>query len=475
LSEYPRYDDILSGVPEAERFPTVDELEAATDRLLIEHPEARAWQCGTSRGGHPLRCLEVGEGPLRAVLVGLPHPEEPVGALALEYLLPLLAGTDLAARLGFRFSVVKVGDPDGARLNESWRDEPHDLSGYLLKVYRPASADQLEWTFPCAYKGYAYTGALPEAEAVMAVVDGEPVDLIMSMHNASYGGVYFYLQEDDAHLREDLTAAAAAAGLPLHLGEPEVPYLETLGDGFYRQFGLCDEYDYLAAHGQSPAAVFDSGTSSDDYATAAWDCYSIVAEVPRFTSAKAADRAPAGVTRAEAKLRGIEMEQEHVDWLRRRQPEVAARLSRETPWLRTVHSYLVHAKTDLAAERRQVAEDDGFRREATVAELFDSVYLRELDVLEKVAQFANMCAAEEERDDLLDEMSEAARSRVRERAASLETAGGLRPVPLRTAVQVQLAALLYALDHVRARFRPARPRPPARRPTVTEADQGTTG
>ena len=53
----------------------------------------------------------------------MPHPEEPVGALVLEYLLPLLAG-GLAEELGFSFSVIMCGDPDAARLNEPWFGEP---------------------------------------------------------------------------------------------------------------------------------------------------------------------------------------------------------------------------------------------------------------------------------------------------------------------------------------------------------------
>ena len=45
----------------------LDELEASTDRLVAAHPEVEVWRAGTSRGGHELRCLEIGDGPLRAV------------------------------------------------------------------------------------------------------------------------------------------------------------------------------------------------------------------------------------------------------------------------------------------------------------------------------------------------------------------------------------------------------------------------
>ena len=160
---FPRYDDVIAGVPAYDRYPTVDAVEASTDRLLASGPAARAWHAGTSRGGHEIRCLEIGDGPLRAALVGVPHPEEQVGTLVLDYLLPLLAETDLAERLGFSFSVVRVIDPDGMRLNEPWFDQPGDIAGFLLRQYRPPFVEQFEWTFPIDYRNYAFTRPLPEA------------------------------------------------------------------------------------------------------------------------------------------------------------------------------------------------------------------------------------------------------------------------------------------------------------------------
>jgi hypothetical protein len=238
---FPRYDDVVSSLPEATGLPTVDQIEASTDRLLATSPRVTARPCGVSRAGHLLRCLEVGEGPLRAVLVGLPHPEEGIGTLVLEHLIGLLASTDLSERLGFRFSIVRVGDPDGARLNEPWFGRPADLTEYVLSVYRPAASDDFEWSFPVSYRRYAFTRPLPEAAAVMAVIDRQPTDCLMTLHGSSFCGAHFYLSDDDATLRAELLAATDAAGLPRHLGEPEVPYVERLGDAVYRQFGLSAE------------------------------------------------------------------------------------------------------------------------------------------------------------------------------------------------------------------------------------------
>jgi hypothetical protein len=456
---FPRYDEVIAGVPAYERYLPVDEIEASTERFLTEHPAVGSWRAGLSRGGHEIRCLEIGDGPLRAALVGVPHPEEQVGSLVLDYLLPLLVETDLAERLGFRFSVVKIIDPDGMRLNERWFDDPGDIPGFLLRQYRPAFVEQFEWTFPIDYKNYAFSKPLPETRAVMAVVDRAPLDLYMSLHNAHVSGGYFYVTHDDPTLNDDLGAVLAAAGLPPHCGEPEMPYLKSFRDGIFEAFDLRDDYEYFARYGVEPAAALQGGNSSDAYAQAVWDCFTLVAEVPYFTSPKTGDRSPAGIARGEAVLAGIEVERELARWLLERYVDAAGHLTAESPWQRALHAYLMGVNDDLAAETEMVARESCFAEEATVAQLFSSLYLRELDLLEHVGHLASMAEAELQQNDVLAAVRAAAEEKVRTRVAQLTVAGAIQAAPVRTLVQAQLAALLCSLDAVRERYRPSRPRP----------------
>jgi hypothetical protein len=456
---FPRFDGVVAGVPEYDAFPPLADLDACVD-TLAGVGGVGVWTAGRSRAGRPIRCLEIPGGPLHATLVGLPHPEEPVGALMLQYLLPLLAG-GLAEELGFGFSVVMAGDPDGLVLNEPWFDEPYDLGGYLRRVYRPPLADQFEWTFPIEYKRYGFLRPLPEARAVMDVVHRAPVDLYMCLHDSTFSGGYFYLSAADAQLQGDLAAAMAAARLPLHCGEPEVPYLQTLSHGVFRAFSLADDYDYYEMYGADPAALLTSGTSSDAYAEATWGCFTLVAETPHFTTSRIADRRPAGVSRGEARLDGLGETRELAGWLHERFVEAASRLTVESPWQRTVQAYLASVTEDLRAERAQVEAEPRFREEATVAQLCDSLYLRQLEALTRIGQFAGMVAAEPVQDDRLLALREEAEALLRERAPRLASACGLEAVPLRRLVQCQLSALLSALVAVRDRYRPAHPCPAA--------------
>jgi hypothetical protein len=461
---FPWFGDIVAGVPACDHYPLLAELEESTDRLAAAHPEVEVWAPGGSRAGQAIRCIEIPGGAHQALLVAMPHPEEPVGALALEYLLPLLAG-GLAGELGFNFSVVKCADPDAARLNEPWFGEPYDLAGYLLRAYRPPLRDQFEWTFPVEYKRYAFTRPLPEAAAVMEVIGRRPLDFYMPLHNSSFSGAYFYLSAEDAQLQQELGEVLAAIGLPPDRGEPEMPYMRELGPGIYRNISLADDYEFYASYGADPAAVLSSGTSSDDYAEALWDCFTFVAEVPNFTSPRIADTSPAGISRREAKSRGIEAQDQLSRWLHDRYVRAASRLTVETPWQRTVHAYLSEVKDDLRAERVQAETEPAFEAEATVAQLLDQVYLRELRTLTVAGQFAAMVQAEPEQDEVLRGLYDEVAEEVRTRADRLASAGGLQAPPIRALVQCQVAALLCALVATRDRYRLERPRPETPRTT----------
>ncbi len=51
VTTFPRYDDVVSSLPEAAGPSAVDQIEASTDRLLAASSAITAWQCGVSRGG----------------------------------------------------------------------------------------------------------------------------------------------------------------------------------------------------------------------------------------------------------------------------------------------------------------------------------------------------------------------------------------------------------------------------------------
>lgn len=455
---FPREAGLLAGVPRPERYLSVDELEASTDRQLGELPGLRAWVCGHDATGREMRCLEAGEGERRVLLLGHVHGEEPVGTLLIEYLLPLFAATDISRRLGFRLAAIKVCDPAAARLNEGWIGRPYDILAHVLRSYRSAYAEQPVWSFPVEYKRYSFDAPPPETQAMMAAIDAAPLDVVMGLHDCSFYGGYFYVSDADAALLTELSAVRAAAGIPPHRGEPEVPYMEQLGDGIFDALTVAAEYDYYERYGDDAAGAISAGCDSDEYAMRRWGSHAVLAEAPCFTSDQVADTAPAGLSRAAAKLAGIALEERHVEWLGARFDEAAGLLgpAAASPWRRAVEGYLRDSARDLPAEKAQARSAPGFSAPATVAQRFDSLYNRELLALCRIGQFARMLDPGLD-DARLAALRDAAEARVGERLADVSAAAGIRPVPIRIRIQMQLGALLAALAYARER------RPPRRR------------
>jgi hypothetical protein len=63
-----------------------------------------------------------------------------------------------------------------------------------------------------------------------------------SLHNSDFGGVYFYLWEAPPPLYEPFHKLVESQGLPLHLGEPEMPYEIEYASAIYKDSSIAAEY-----------------------------------------------------------------------------------------------------------------------------------------------------------------------------------------------------------------------------------------
>ncbi len=179
---------------------------------------------GTSREGRPLRMLTVGDGGRHALVVGMPHPNEPVGAVAALRLAGILAkNAALRSSLGLTWHIVPCADPDGAALNAAWFRGPYTRETYATGIYRSPFDEQFEWTFHRADLPDPGLPATPESRAVMTVIDTLRPELLVSLHNGEVGGLYCYATDPSPSLRDGLARTSATTGIPVDHGIPEEP------------------------------------------------------------------------------------------------------------------------------------------------------------------------------------------------------------------------------------------------------------
>jgi Zinc carboxypeptidase len=433
-------------VPELREFLTWEELRADARALAAEFPDvARLDVVGSSAEGRPIELLTIGQGRIPALAVGVPHPNEPIGTLTLAFLCRLLCeDADLRRELDVTLYAIPVADPDGLVLNEGWFKGAFSPLRYALNFYRPPHREQVEWSFPVSYKTLRFDAPSPETATVMRVMERVRPQVFYSLHNAGFCGVYFYASHDRPELFTALHRLVASQGLPLHRGEPEVPYLRTLAPAVYRLFGIDDTYEYLARFlGEDPAPVIEAGTSSDDWLRRVCDAFSLVCELPYYTAPGLEDTAPAGQTRRDAVLAGVARATTlHAD-CERAFATIAARAP-DHRLTRSVLDYLKKTPKRLAAERAH-ANAPEFGREATRAEALDATTCRAFYHLLYLGEIYRLAELVGERG-----LARDLRERIARLAGEVEGESELRVLPIRPLVAVQAGAGLLALTAARA-------------------------
>lgn len=441
----------MDTVPEYDAFLGADELESALADIAARHPDVAALhRVGTSRAGDPIHALRVGDASRHALVFGLPHPNEPIGGLSALHLAErLCADPALLRRLDLTFTVVACIDPDGLRLNEGWLKGPFTRTHYARHFYRPAGAEQVEWTFPLSYKRAWFDRVLPETLVLMRLIDELQPALVCSLHNSELGGAYYYLSRAEPALYQDLQEIPERVGVPLDRGEPEHPSIPRLADGVYLGLGVRHTYDYLEDTGQDPLVLAEAGDTSAAYAER-HGSLTLISEVPYWTDPRSSDPAP-----TEHRYAALLAEQgtrfsQFAEPLQEALAEVRPHMVTESPFLRASLAFIPWLTTHEESLRPRVA-DPANQRPATVAEQFslaDTVHsfrLRYGGMLLR-ATAAELAAGNQppvirrrhaELRDLMEQWMEEAQ------AHSAEAT-----LPIRALVATQYAAMLAAARHV---------------------------
>ncbi|WP_281690448.1 M14 family zinc carboxypeptidase [Pseudonocardia thermophila] len=440
----------LAHIPALDRFPTVDEMQAELDRLAQRYPDlVRVRRIGTSRLGEPIRMATVGDGECDALVFGGPHANEPVGFLAVRELAWLLCAEDrLRERLGFRWHLVPCVDPDAARLNESWYVRPDGRERYLRGFYRPATAEQVEWTFPHLREPGYFDRMLPETVALARVIDEVRPEVQCALHNSEYGGVFHYTTSDDPELADRLAEAADWAGLPLHNAVFQAP-TGAIRPGVLR---MPTAAELASAAG---AAVAATGASSGEYARR-HGTVTVVTETPLWPDPRAASTGASGRSYADVVADSLHILDLSIHHLGHVLALADDDLRLDTPFRRSL-SDMRRTADAVIAGWGVIAEASASRRPASVAEESSFEGLPHTLRLRAVATALRMLDAETACGNVRDGIRRARAEAEQLFHAWLRDAEVVlpdKPVDVRPAVVAQVATILAAAEHVGRRSAP---------------------
>ena len=442
---------ILSRIPDYEAFDTVDELAARGRALAEKYPGiVSRTSLGRSRAGDALWCLRLGDGPENALCFACPHPNEPIGTLTLLTLAEILAGDPALLReTGMTWHLIPCVDPDGTRLNEGWFKGPFTIENYVRGFYRPPGSRQVEWTFPFRFRGMWFEKPIPETRILMGMIGQLRPKLTYSLHNSAFGGAYWYVTKNDAALCAALEGAAHRQNLPLHLGEPESPYISKYSKAVHSMMSLRGYYEYRAARGEPiPTGEQSCGTCSADYIGTVCDSLVLMAELPYFQVRGIDDDSDSGMTRRDALGERAARRAGHAAFLRARWDEARALFGADNPFPLLVDDAL-------AAYEMGEGEISGteFDRPATKAEALDSLWLSRIFEALDLALAVRACdfelARAKEGRGALEKARAKTDARLTELCAQIEAACSYEVAPIRHLVAMQLESVLQALPYAR--------------------------
>lgn len=373
-----KFKKIIEEVPDYTSFLTVDELDKSTYEILKKYPDIiKVKEIGRSREGHPINCIKIGAGSKNALLFGCPHPNEPIGAMMLEYLISVLSeNEEFRESMDYTWYIIKCADPDGTKLNEKWFKGPFNVSNYIKNFYRPAGFNQVEWSFPIDYKNLHFDKPLPETQALMKVIEEIKPDFLYSLHNAGFGGVFWYITHDLKEIYSDLIKIAKENNMPLHLGEPEIPACENFADAIYKMVGAEDIYDFYEQFSDIPPEIlYNRGTDSSSYANSFKDCICLMNEMPYFYDPRIEDMSESSMSRRDAIMIGLDYSYKHYKFLKEIVDEVDEYFSMDNPFILLVKENIAAAMSAEQAQKNWALQEE-FGRKAKISEVFDNTLIR---------------------------------------------------------------------------------------------------
>jgi hypothetical protein len=285
------FEDIYNDIPTYSRFLRVEEIDDLV-HSIVQFPGVEYKTIGKTIENEPLNILGIGQGEKTALIIGVPHSDEPLGSLVVTFFARWLVTHPEKNFFGWRWLFIPMLEKRGMKLNEGWFNMPQSFAALSKSNFREPAEDQYEWTFPIEYDFYSWTKSRPETLAIKNVLEKEKPDLLCNLHHSGFYNAYYYLSEDVPHVYTDLKKLAKNCRLPLSDSSPDVPFGKMFEPGFYQMYGLKDYIDYYKEKDPAVLTTLRRGACSDEWYSEKIGGFSFNCEVPLYLSAKMQDKKP---------------------------------------------------------------------------------------------------------------------------------------------------------------------------------------
>lgn len=285
----------------------------------------------------------------------------------------------------------------------------------------------------------------------MKVIDELKPRFMYSLHNAGFGGVYYYVSRACEPLYQPFSEIPEWFNLTLDLGEPEVSNAVTLAPAIYQTLSIEDDYDHMEKVGiADPSTMITSGASSEGYARH-YGTFSLIVELPYYDEPRVNDLSASETTRRDAIIKGLDEADVFAHWMTSRLEKVQPYLTLKTAVRSATENFLRLSVGWRDTERKWAVSTDDTLRKATQAELFSTLLGRHFYQLLLLGMFARTLADEVaagNSEPLVAELAAEAKAYLDQEGAAFEGKLNYRALPIRSLVGVQVCAGLATAEYL---------------------------
>lgn len=431
--------------PAARRFPDSRTLMRMIEPSLKQlGPAARVERLGQSAQGRPIDLVSIGDGPRSALIVGAPHPNEPIGCMTIVRLIERLAGDRVfRERSRFTWHFIPAIDVDGLDLNAGWFEGPLTLERYFRDFFRPAFRAQPEYAFPLTMPGYRFDAPTPENLCWQRALDIARPHLQSSLHGNDSSGAFYLLSRNDPALAKTLSRQPAARGIAINdFGEPD-SHLDRYAPGVFSFFEVGPWLRKQQQAGVSLSEIWSAGRSSAEFAAERFGTLSVTCEVPLWVDARQFSRKPSGYSAADIIRLQLEQASENLDLLTRASSLIDG--ASATPAAHALRGALKEALAILPGQIGELGRQLQHEDERQPVTFGDLVQLEPgTTAIRAPAMLARLGRLEGQRN-----LTAAAEAIVARRIIAFQASSRLSPVPLTVTTTLQSASITGAMAMLR--------------------------
>ena len=439
---------IIENVPTYSRFLSVDEIDSLV-KEIAKMPGVQHRSIGQTVNGESLSLLEIGDSDHTALIMGVPHSDEPLGSLVITYFARWLARHPYEMEsLGWRWLFIPILERRGMRLNEMWFNVPDSFAAMAKATFREPTEDQYEWSFPIEYEGYKWTASRPETQLVQKIIKQYQPQLLCGLHHSGFTNAYYYFSRGIPELYPKLRRFATGLRIPLADRSPDVPFGKMLSPGFYKMYGLKDYLEYYSKKDPKVILSLKRGACSDEwYHGTVSEGFSFNCEAPMFLTPKLKDNTPSLISYKPMMHQRYQRKKIRVGYSQKLLEKLQGYAYLADPLLYDMaQKHVANARISLSHEKhvlstmqdRSVSKAELFEN-MVIADLFDLFFLGQIwRVTESICmkgEAPKICRLMETVDVELISL-----------AKNIEQQGNFYQVPLRTAVKMQLGSILLIAE-----------------------------